>query len=102
MVSIHPGRILKRELVARAMSASRLALALRVPSERITSILNGRRAISADTALRLARHLGTSARFWMNLQTRYDLAITERDHGARIAADVARVASIAGDRGKGS
>ncbi len=56
MVPIHPGRILKRELVARAMPANRLALALRVPSGRITSILNGRRAISADTALRLARH----------------------------------------------
>jgi antitoxin HigA-1 len=92
MVPIHPGCILKRELAARTMSANRLALALRVPSGRITSILNGKRAISADTALRLARHLGTSARFWMNLQTRYDLAIAERDHGARIAAEVDRAA----------
>jgi antitoxin HigA-1 len=58
----------------------------------MTSILNGRRAISADTALRLARHFGTSARFWMNLQTRYDLAVAERDHGARIAAEVDRAA----------
>jgi addiction module HigA family antidote len=74
------------------MSANRLALALRVPSGRITSILNGQRAISADTALRLARHLGTSAQFWMNLQIRYDLAVTERDHGARIAAEVDRAA----------
>ncbi len=88
MVPIHPGRILRRELAAREMSANRLALALRVPSGRITSILNGRRAISADTALRLARHLGTSAQFWMNLQTRYDLTVAERDHGARIAAEV--------------
>ena len=70
----------------------RLALALRVPSGRITSILNGRRAISADTALRLARHLGTTAQFWLNLQTRYDLTVAERDHGARIAAEVARAA----------
>jgi antitoxin HigA-1 len=92
MVPIHPGRILRRELAARGMSANRLALALRVPSGRITSILNGRRAISADTALRLARHFGTSARFWMNLQTRYDLTVAERDHGARIAAEVARAA----------
>jgi addiction module HigA family antidote len=92
MVPIHPGRILRRELAARSMSANRLALALRVPSGRITSIMNGKRAISADTALRLARHLGTSARFWMNLQTRYDLAIAERDHGARIAAEVDRAA----------
>jgi addiction module HigA family antidote len=92
MVPIHPGRILRRELAARGMSANRLALALRVPSGRITSILNGKRAISADTALRLARHLGTSARFWMNLQTRYDLTVAERDHGARIAAEVTRAA----------
>jgi len=92
MVPIHPGRILKRELAARGMSANRLALALRVPSGRITSILNGKRAISADTALRLAHHLGTSARFWMNLQTRYDLTVAERDHGARIAAEVDRAA----------
>jgi antitoxin HigA-1 len=92
MVPIHPGRILRRELAARAMSASRLALALRVPSGRITSILNGKRALSADTALRLARHLGASARFWLNLQTRYDLAVAERDHGARIAAEVDRAA----------
>ena len=92
MVPVHPGRILRRELAARSMSANRLALALRVPSGRITSILNGQRAISADTALRLARHLGTSAQFWMNLQIRYDLAVTERDHGARIAAEVDRAA----------
>jgi antitoxin HigA-1 len=92
MVPIHPGRILRRELAARGMSANRLALALRVPSGRITSILNGRRAISADTALRLARHFGTSARFWMNLQTRHDLTVAERDHGARIATEVTRAA----------
>jgi addiction module HigA family antidote len=92
MVPIHPGRILRREIAARSISANRLAMALRVPSGRITSIVNGKRAISADTALRLARHLGTSARFWMNLQTRYDLAIAERDHGARIAAEVDRAA----------
>ena len=92
MVPIHPGRILRRELAARGMSANRLALALRVPSGRITSILNGKRAISADTALRLARHFGTSAQFWLNLQTRYDLTVAERDHGARIAAEVARAA----------
>ena len=92
MVPVHPGRILRRELAARSMSANRLALALRVPSGRITSILNGKRAISADTALRLARHFGTSARFWLNLQTRYDLTVAERDHGARIAAEVDRAA----------
>jgi addiction module HigA family antidote len=92
MVPIHPGRILRRELAARGMSANRLALALRVPSGRITSILNGKRAISADTALRLARHFGTGAQFWLNLQTRFDLTVAERDHGARIAAEVDRAA----------
>ncbi len=75
------------------MSANRLALALRVPSGRNTSILNGKRAVSADTAFRLARHLGTSARFWLNLQTRYDLAVAERDHGARIAAPADTIAA---------
>jgi addiction module HigA family antidote len=88
MKPIHPGRILKRELKARELSANKLALALRVPSGRITDILNERRGISADTALRLARYFGTSAQFWMNLQTRYDLAKTEQDHGASIAAEV--------------
>jgi antitoxin HigA-1 len=71
---------------------NRLALALRVPSGRITSILNGRRALSADTALWFARHLSTSARFRMNLRTRYDLAVAQRDHGTRIAAEVDRAA----------
>jgi addiction module HigA family antidote len=92
MVAIQPGRILRRELAARGMSANRLALALRVPSGRITSILNGKRATSADTALRLARHFGTCGQFWLNLQTRYDLAVTERDYGARIATEVERAA----------
>ena len=88
MVSVHPGRILKRELVARGLSANKLALSLRVPSGRITSILNGNRAISPDTALRLARYFGISAQFWMNLQTRYDLIVAEREHGKRIKGEV--------------
>ena len=88
MTLIHPGRILRRELAARDMSASKLALALRVPSGRITSILNGKRAISPETALRLAHYFGNSAQFWMNLQSRYDLAVAERDLGKRIEAEV--------------
>ncbi len=71
MVPVHPGRLLKRELEARSLSANKLALALRVPSGRITLILNGRRDISPETALRLARFFGNSAQFWMNLQTSY-------------------------------
>jgi len=89
---IHPGRILKRELAARGLSANRLALALGVPSGRITDILNAKRSISADTALRLARYFGNSANFWMNLQTQHDLAVAERDHGAAIGREVRRSA----------
>lgn len=88
MFPIHPGRILKRELAAREISANRLALALRVPSGRLTDILNGKRGISPDTALRLGHFFGNSARFWLNLQTSYELAVAERESGARIAAEV--------------
>jgi addiction module HigA family antidote len=88
MFPIHPGRILKRELATRNLSANRLALALRVPSGRLTDILNGKRGISPDTALRLGRFFGNSARFWLNLQTSYELAVAERESGARIAEEV--------------
>lgn len=88
MLPVHPGRILKRELAARDLSANRLALALRVPSGRLTDILNGKRGISPDTALRLGRYFGNSARFWLNLQTSYELALAERELGERIAAEV--------------
>ena len=92
MVPVHPGRLLKRELEARSLSANKLALALRVPSGRITLILNGRRAISPETALRLARFFGNSAQFWMNLQTSYDLATADRRIGAKIRAEVGALA----------
>jgi addiction module HigA family antidote len=92
MTPIHPGRILKRELSARGLSANGLALALHVPSGRITTILNGKRAISPETALRLARYFGNSAQLWMNLQSRYDLALAEQELGERIAAEVHQVA----------
>jgi antitoxin HigA-1 len=84
----HPGRLLRRELEARRLSANRLALDLGVPSGRITDILNGRRAITADTALRLGRYFGNGARFWLDLQSQYDLAVTERERGEEIAARV--------------
>ena len=89
MVPIHPGRILKRELSARGLSANKLALALRVPSGRITDILNGKRGISAETALRLGRYFGNEPRFWVNLQCGYELAGAERDQGERIVSEVA-------------
>jgi addiction module HigA family antidote len=81
----HPGRLLKRELASRNLSASRLALAIGVPSGRITDILNGRRSISADTAVRLGRYFGNRPQFWMDLQSQFDIAVVERDRGREIA-----------------
>jgi antitoxin HigA-1 len=80
----YPGRLLKRELNARALSANRLALDIGVPSGRITDILNGRRSITADTAVRLGRYFGNSAQFWLDLQSLYDIAMVERERGAEI------------------
>jgi addiction module HigA family antidote len=80
----HPGRLLKRELSARALSANRLALDIGVPSGRITDILNGRRSITADTAVRLGRYFGNSAQFWLDLQSQYDIAVIKRERGVEI------------------
>ena len=82
--AIHPGRLLRREMEARKLSANRLALNLGVPSGRITDILNSRRSITADTALRLALYFGNTAQFWLDLQSQYDIATVERKHGAEI------------------
>jgi len=84
----HPGRLLRRELVARALSANRLALDLGVPSGRITDILNGRRSITADTAVRLGRYFGNAPQFWLDLQGQYDIALVERERGGAIARRV--------------
>ena len=92
MKPIHPGRILKREITARKLSANKLALALRVPSGRITQILNEKRGVSVETALRLSRYFGNSAKFWMNLQARYELTIAEREIGSKINAEVQQAA----------
>ena len=92
MKAIHPGRILKREMAARGLSANKLALSLRVPSGRITQILNAKRGITAETALRLSRYFGNSARFWMNLQTRYELAVAEHKIGPKVNAEVEQAA----------
>jgi addiction module HigA family antidote len=80
----HPGRLLKRELTARELSANRLALDIGVPSGRITDILNGRRSITADTAVRLGRYFGNSAQFWLDLQGQFDIAMVERERSAEI------------------
>jgi antitoxin HigA-1 len=88
MLPVHPGKILKRELLARELSANQLALALRVPSGRITSLINGKRSITPETALRLARYFGNTAQFWLNLQTHFDLATAEAEIGEKIKAEV--------------
>jgi addiction module HigA family antidote len=85
---IHPGRTLAAELKAREISAHALALSLRVPANRISEIVAGKRGVTAETALRLARYFGMGAAFWMNLQSKYDLEIAERDFGERIRAEV--------------
>jgi addiction module HigA family antidote len=90
MRAVHPGRILKRELKARELSANALALALRTPSGRITDILNEKRAVTTETAMRLGRYFGQSPRFWINLQSNYDLALAEAEIGKRLDVEVAR------------
>jgi addiction module HigA family antidote len=85
---IHPGRLLRRELEARVLSANRLSLDLGVPSGRITDILGGRRSITADTAVRLGRYFGNRPQFWLDLQSQYDIAVIERDRGDEIAKRV--------------
>jgi antitoxin HigA-1 len=84
----HPGRLLRKELAARNLSANRLALDLGVPSGRITDILLGRRAISADTAVRLGRYFGNGPQFWLDLQGQYEIALVEREKGDEIARRV--------------
>jgi addiction module HigA family antidote len=80
-VVIHPGEHLAEELRALKMSASELARRIKVPTNRVTGILNGQRAITGDSALRLARFFGTSAEFWVNLQSLHDLRVAEAKTG---------------------
>ena len=87
-VKTHPGQILRAELEARGMSANRLALALRVPANRITAILRGERAVTAETAVCLGRYLGAGPAFWMNLQSGYDISVVESLKGRVIAGEV--------------
>ncbi len=87
----HPGEVLREEfMVPLGLSASSLARALKVPPNRITQIIADQapRAVTPDTALRLARCFGTSARFWLNLQMTHDLSLAEREAGRRIAEEV--------------
>ena len=87
---IHPGEILLEEfLEPMELSQYRLAKDISVPARRINEIVHGKRGITADTALRLARYFGTTERFWMNLQTHYDLEIEKRRLRGRLAKEVA-------------
>src|SRR3954467_15884936 len=95
MVPIHPGRILRRELKARQLSANALARALRVPSGRIVDILNGKRSITAETALRLSRSSGNAPQFWINLHAHHDLAVAMRDVGSLVERE-AQTAAYSG------
>lgn len=87
-VPSHPGKLLKRELAVRKLSANRLALSLGVPSGRIVDIINGRRGITPDTALRLGLFFGNSPRLWLDLQSQHDLGVLEQEHGREIKAQV--------------
>jgi len=89
MRPIHPGEVLREEfLVPLGMNAHALALELKVPAPRIYDIVRERRAVSPDTALRLARYFGTTPQFWMNLQSSYDLKSVEKKAGEKIAREV--------------
>src|SRR5215813_12425655 len=81
---LHPGEVLKELLAETGLSVNALSLALRVPANRIGGIVKGRRSITGDTSLRLARYFETSAQMWMNLQAKYDLAVAEDAVAARI------------------
>ena len=88
MRPVHPGEILREELDAIGLSANALSQALGVPVNRITMILNGRRGVSADTALRLARYFGTTPQLWLNLQKTWELRRAEIEKGREIAEQV--------------
>ncbi len=81
---IHPGEILADELEELGVSPTELSRQIRVPANRISQIINGKRAITGDTALRLAHWFGTSPQFWMNLQALHDVRIAEEDAGTEI------------------
>jgi len=83
-IAIHPGEHLAEELDALSLSAAELARQLEVPTNRVTESLNGQRAITGDTALRLAHFFGTSAEFWLNLQSLYELRMAEAKTGKAI------------------
>lgn len=85
---VHPGEALKSVVEEAGLTANAVALSLRIPANRLTEIVQGRRSITADTALRLGRYFGTSAQMWINLQARYDLELAEDKLAERIREEV--------------
>ncbi|MHA1565554.1 MAG: HigA family addiction module antitoxin [Alphaproteobacteria bacterium] len=94
---VHPGRALSEELLELGVLPTELARQIEVPPNRISQIINGKRDVSADTALRLGHWFGTSAQFWANLQNNFDLAIAEQQAGEAIAALPTKPKSAARD-----
>ena len=85
---IHPGELLRDELNEIGVSLNELGRALRVPMNRISAIVNGKRAITVDTAMRLARYFGTSPQYWLNLQVAYDIEVAAREIRSKIEKEV--------------
>ena len=98
---LHPGEVLREEfMLPLGLSSNRLALELRVPATRITEIVNQRRGITADTALRLARYFRTTAEFWMNMQSQYDLEVAADSALASIEREVMPIPAKSTSSGK--
>ncbi len=91
--AVHPGEILAEELAEIAVTPTELARQIKVPANRITQIVQGKRSITGDTALRLGHWFGTSAQFWLNLQSAYDIRVAVQEAGADIARLPMRAAS---------
>lgn len=93
--AVHPGAILRTQFMERnGLSASGLAIRLHVPAPRVNDIVRERRGISPDSALRLARFFGTTAQYWMDLQTAYDLRVAEEQAGEQIRREIATLQSM--------
>jgi len=96
---VHPGEILSEEFMAPLrLSMNKMAMALRVPVTRIADIVNEKRGITAETALRFARYFNNSPAFWMNLQTRYELEVAEDEFAAKVARDVQPLEALSSRR----
>ena len=88
LAPIHPGELLRDELEEIGVSMNELGRALRVPMNRISAIVNGKRAVTVDTAMRLGRYFGTAPQYWLNLQSAYDLDVGERELRAQVEREV--------------